>query len=106
MGAPVDENLAELAILALYESEISNWAAEDDGGAGDGEDINEDCWFDSGAGEDVVGGIIVGAGVIDEGKEGGGVGGIWQWVPNIKIMSNSVLIIYVYILPDLEFINH
>lgn len=108
IGAPEDENLAELATLALYESEISNWAAEDEGGAGVGDDKKGDCWFDSGAGagDDVVGVLIVGTWVLVEGKEGGGVGGIWQWVANIKMMSNSVLIINVYILSDLEFINH
>lgn len=106
IGAPADENLAELATLALYESEISNWAAEDEGGAGVGDDEKEDAWFDSGAGDDVVGELIVGTWVLVEGKEGGGVGGIWQWVANIKMMSNSVLIINVYILSDLEFINH
>ncbi len=106
IGAPEDENLAELATLALYESEISNWAAEDEGGAGVEDDEKGDCWFDSGAGDDVVGVLIVGTWVFVEGKEGGGVGGIWQWVANIKMMSNSVLIINVYILSDLEFINH
>lgn len=50
MGTPDGDNLVELPTLALYESETSNWAAEAEGGVGDGGEV----WPDSGAWPDVV----------------------------------------------------
>jgi hypothetical protein len=75
---------------------LSNWAAEDEGGEGaGGTDEDED---------EVCAGIVADGAIAIYGNDGG-VGGIWQKDSRSKMMSNTILSIFVYILSNLKSIN-